>query len=195
MRTNGRPLRRLREYHAYVVQARNEATAIDFGTAGGAVAEPDDVCAALVKSKVKSELLGVVGEGNETRLAVDVITHEDGELAAWQKCSGTIGNDQSIPFEKRCERWRAGQIPLIVAIDLLSPVRRMNPGEFKALAGKAGGIAGIHVLMQVARPAIDGQFLAHIAARSAAGHWVEDTAGIEEAKQVLDEVPAAVARI
>ena len=85
-RTNGRDRREYRsslplEDHAHVVQAGDEGGAIDLRAAAGSVAETDDVGGVLLQSALEGNPLGVVDEGDEARLAVVVIAHEDCELA------------------------------------------------------------------------------------------------------------------
>lgn len=77
----------LLKHHAYIMQSGNEAAAIDLSAAAGAVTEPDDVGAVLAKAQVERDLLGVVGQPNEPRLAVAIIPHENRELAAGQSAS------------------------------------------------------------------------------------------------------------
>ena len=58
--------------HAHVMQSGDEAAAINFAATGCAVAESDDVGAALAKSRSKGKLLGVVGEWDKSGLIIAI---------------------------------------------------------------------------------------------------------------------------
>jgi hypothetical protein len=77
----GRGLSALKN-HAHVVQAWDEGRAVDLLAAGGAVAEADDVGRVLLQAALEGNPLGVEDEGDEARLAIMVIAHQNGELAA-----------------------------------------------------------------------------------------------------------------
>src|SRR3954453_19664385 len=73
-----------------VVQAGDEAAAVDLLAAAGTVAEPDDVGAALRQPGRERQPLGVVGEGDEPIAAVAVVAHQDGQLAARYERPGAV---------------------------------------------------------------------------------------------------------
>jgi hypothetical protein len=56
------------------------------------VSEPDDARAGLAKAQIERQLLGVVSQRNESHIAVDVIAHENCQLAAGHEDAGTVGN-------------------------------------------------------------------------------------------------------
>ena len=64
------------------MQAGDKAAAVGFAAAGCPVAESDDVGAALAKASGKGQLLGVIGERNESGLTVAIVAHEDCEFPA-----------------------------------------------------------------------------------------------------------------
>ncbi len=64
------------------MQAGDEAAAVDLLAAAGAVAEADDVGAVLLQPGIEGQSLGVVDQRHVAGLAVAVVAHEDGQLAA-----------------------------------------------------------------------------------------------------------------
>lgn len=177
------------------MQAGNEAAAIDLTAAGCPVAEPDDVSAMLPQSSIEGEALRVMGERNETRLMVRIIAHKDGELSARHQCARAALYQKLVTGEKGFERWRPREVARVAGVELLPPIRGMNPAELEAIARELGGIAGVEIRMEVTRPAINAKFLAYVAAGSAAGHGVENTGCAKIANQVLDEIAATIAGI
>src|SRR5258708_3778158 len=86
----------LLENHADVVQARDEAAAIDLLAAAGAVAETDDVGAVLNQPGRERQPLAVVNQRDLPGLAVGIVAHEDGELAAAFQASGTVADELAV---------------------------------------------------------------------------------------------------
>ena len=69
--------------HADVVQAGDEAAAVDFLAAAGAVAENRMMSVQCWREPGgEGQSLGVVDQRDEAGLAVGVIAHQDGQLAA-----------------------------------------------------------------------------------------------------------------
>ena len=89
------------------MESGDEAAAISLAAAGCTVAKADDVGAMLAKASVESEPLGVMGERNETRFAVLIVTHEDGELAARHQRTSAIFNEELVAFKESIERGRS----------------------------------------------------------------------------------------
>jgi len=181
--------------HADVVQTGDETGAIHLAAAARAVAEPDNVGSVLAEAQFKGQLLGVIGEGHKPRLPVAVISHQDGQFAAGDEGTGTVLDQQPIPLQEGVQRRGPREVSGIRRIEFLPPVGGMNPDKFKAFAWILRTIASVGPLMQVARPAVDPQFSTNIAASSTAGHRIEDTPNVEEAEQILDEVPPAIAGV
>ena len=177
------------------MEAGNEAAAIDLAAARCTVTESDDVGATLTKPALKGQLFRVIGEWNETGVAVAIVAHENRQLAIGFQGTGTICYEQSVAFKERTECRRAGKVTRIVGVEFLPPVWRVNPRELKTATRRLRGIARILILVQIAGPAVEGQFLAHVTARAASGHGVKHAGRFVISEQVLDEIAAAVTGI
>src|SRR5579871_508988 len=191
----GRYVRLLLEDHAHVMQAGNEAAAVDLSRAAGPVAEPDNVGAVLAEASGESEPLRVVRQGHKPGLFVAVIAHQDCELPGGLEGTGTVSDELAVTPKERLQRRSAGEIAGIVCIQLLPPVGRVCPDEVEGFSGEALGVAGINASVDVPGHAGDAEFFAYILARPAAGHWVQEEVGPEVQQQIADEVAAAVAGI
>ena len=85
------------------MQAGDESGAIDLLRAAGSVAEPDDVSAVLLETSCECEAFCVIGEGDEPRIAVGVITHQNRELPAGLESLGGVADELAITLEEVVE--------------------------------------------------------------------------------------------
>ena len=86
------------------MQAGDEAAAVDLLAAAGPVAEADDVGAVLGKPGSEGEALGVKDERDVSGIAVGIIAHEDGELAAGFEARGTVADELAVSAQEMLER-------------------------------------------------------------------------------------------
>src|SRR6266545_7806605 len=127
------------------MQPGDEAAAVDLLAAAGAMAEADDVGPVLAQPAREGKPLGVKGEGDEPGLAVAVIAHQEGQLAACLESAGAVADELAVAAEKLLQRRGAGQVTRVVGVELLPPVGRVCPDEIERLGiGKASGLAGVN---------------------------------------------------
>jgi hypothetical protein len=88
-------------------QAGDEGRSVDLLATAGTVAEADDVGRVLRQATLERDALGVIDEGDEARLAVVVIAHQNGELASWGEGAGAIADKPLITHKECVERRRA----------------------------------------------------------------------------------------
>ena len=121
------------------MQARDEAAAVRLLAATGSVAEANDVGAALSQPAVEGQSLRVMHERDEARLAVVVVSHQDGKLTAGGEGSGTIGDEQLVPVENQF--WMLVHYAISVLITVAIGVgigmvlARLAPRQFAFLNG------------------------------------------------------------
>lgn len=152
------PLRlRFLENRANVMQTGNERAAVDFLAARGPMAKADDIGRTLPQACLEGQLLGVVGEGNKSRLAVDIVAHQNRQLAARLQDMAAMGNCLTVTIQECFQRGSSGQVSGIARVELLTPVWRVNPRKIKAIGLKLPcfpkeivGLAKIKVLVNVA---------------------------------------------
>src|ERR1700677_4262289 len=96
----------LLEDRANVVQAWDETAAVGFLAAAGAMRKSHDVRAVLAKSGIEGKALGVVDQRQEACLAVGVVAHQDGELAAWCKSVRTVAKELAVTDKELVRRPR-----------------------------------------------------------------------------------------
>ncbi|EAQ81498.1 hypothetical protein DSM3645_27992 [Blastopirellula marina DSM 3645] len=137
-----------------------------------------------------------MGQRDVAFIAVTVIAHQDGQLAARLQTAGTIANELSIAAEKMLQRGRTGQIPWIVGIEFHAPVGGMCPDKIETVRPwELCRVTRIESRMDVERHAGDVHFIAYIAAGAGTRHGVKHHAWFEVAEQVFDQVAATIARI
>ena len=190
---------RFLKHHAHVVQAGDEAAAINLAATRCSVVEPDDAGAVLTKASGESESLRVVGERAESGFAVAIIAHEDCEFTAWGQDTGTICDERGVAFKECFQRRRARQVSWVVGVKLLPPLGRMRPDEIECRAGRqiveAVCVGRVKALADVPRQAGNAKFSAYVRACAASGHGIEDSLRVEKQEQVTNEPAATISRI
>ncbi len=83
------------------MQAGDEAGSVDFLRATRAVAETDDVGAALPESGIEGESFRMPGEWDEAFLPVAVVTHQNGQLPARFQGTSAIADELCPSGERR----------------------------------------------------------------------------------------------
>src|SRR5262249_30276581 len=90
--------------HAHVMQPGDEAAPVNLLAAAGAVAEADYVGRVLVQAGGERKPFRVPGERNEARLAVGVVAHEHGQLAAALQGPGTVAEELAVAAQEVLQR-------------------------------------------------------------------------------------------
>ena len=62
--------------------------------------EANDVSGTLPEARTEGELLGVIGEGDETGFAIRIVTHQDGELSGRDERSSAIFDQEPVTVEE-----------------------------------------------------------------------------------------------
>ena len=144
------------------------------------MAEADDVGAVLPESGGEGEPLGVVDQRDEPGLAVAVIAHQDGQLAAGFQGAGAVADELAVAPEEMLERRRSRQVAGIVGVELLPPVGGCAQMKSNVSAAeKSFGSQASKPWWMSQEHAGDAEFLADVARSAGAGHRVEDQAGPE----------------
>src|SRR4051812_22578049 len=111
------------------MQPRNEAARVDLLRAARAMGKADDLRAGLFQADAEAQSLRVVDERAKSFPAVTVIAHQDGELAAWRERLRAVADELLVTVEKVAERRSRAHVAQVIRVDLLPPLRRMNPNE------------------------------------------------------------------
>ena len=158
--------------------------------------EPDDVRAWLTESGLKTEPFRVVCERYESRVAVRVIAHEDGQLPAGSENRRTVLDELLIPIQKVREVRSRAHVPSVIRVDLLTPVGRMDPDEIELPCRVVLRlIAGVEPEANVETLAEDAKLVAHVPTCARSRHRIEDALRLEVEQQVFDQDAAAIAGI
>jgi len=86
--------------HAHIVQAGDEAAAVDLLATARTVTEADDFGPVLTKANGEGKSFRVERERDESHLTIKVVPHEYGQFPAWLEGSGTVANELAITAKK-----------------------------------------------------------------------------------------------